>query len=99
MHYQKAFALAGALGLSLAGCGGGGGSMSGPAPTYSFGGTVTGLVGTVVLANSAGQSQSISANGAFTIGANVMSGTTYNVTVSTQPNGQNCGVAGGSGTV
>ena len=66
--------------------------------TRSIGGTVTGLVGSVVLQNNGGNSLTVSANGNFTFGAPVNDGATYNVTVATQPTGQSCAVGSGSGT-
>ncbi len=67
--------------------------------TYSVGGTVSGLVGTVVLQNNAGDDKSIAANGAFTFTTQVASGAPYAVTVKTQPATVVCTVASGSGTV
>ncbi len=65
---------------------------------YSVGGTVTGLNGTLVLRNNGGDDLTITASGAFTFAARVASGASYAVTVRTQPTGQNCSVAGGTGT-
>jgi hypothetical protein len=76
-----------------------GGGSTGTAPTYSIGGTVSGLSGTVVLQNNAGPNLSVSANGAFTFGALLASGATYNVTVTSNPPGQTCTVGNGSGIV
>jgi 6-phosphogluconolactonase (cycloisomerase 2 family) len=84
----------------LAGCGGGGGSNA--PPTYSIGGTVTGLAGgTVVLQNSGLNNVSVSANGSFTFSNLISSGSTYSVTVLTQPTApsQTCTVANASGGV
>lgn len=97
----------GALGiaaLALAGCGGGGGgggSNSPPPPTtYSIGGNVTGLTGTgLVLQDNGGDNLSVSAAGSFTFATKLASGASYSVTVMTQPSGQTCTVASGSGTV
>ncbi len=66
---------------------------------YSIGGTVSGLAGTVVLENSGGNDLSISANGTFTFSAPVAQGAPYAVTVATDPSGQTCTVANGSGVV
>jgi hypothetical protein len=65
---------------------------------YSVGGTVTGLNGTLVLRNNGGDDLTVTASGAFTFAARVASGASYAVTVRTQPTGQNCSVAGGTGT-
>lgn len=67
--------------------------------TFTIGGTTTGLTGTgMVLQNNGGNNLSISANGAFTFSTAIASGSAYNVTVLTQPTGQTCSVASGSGT-
>jgi hypothetical protein len=68
------------------------------AKTYTIGGTLTNLNGTVVLQNSGGDNLSVSANGSFTFGAPVAHGAAYAVTVLTQPGGQSCTVSSGSGT-
>src|SRR6478609_6853742 len=91
------------LAAALAACGGGdsggsGGGGSTPPVTYTIGGSVTGLGGTVVLQNNGGGNLSVSANGAFTFPTAVNSGSAYAVTVLTQPAGQTCTVANGSGT-
>ena len=65
---------------------------------FTIGGSVSGLNGTLVLRNNGGDDLTITANGAFTFAARVASGAGYAVTVRTQPSGQNCGVAGGTGT-
>jgi 6-phosphogluconolactonase (cycloisomerase 2 family)/environmental stress-induced protein Ves len=70
--------------------------------SYTIGGTVTGLAGTgLVLRNNGGDNKTISADGAFTFATPVLSGTTYNVTVFTQPTvpSQTCTVTNGGGTV
>jgi hypothetical protein len=68
-------------------------------PTYSVGGSVSGLSGTVVLQDNGGDDLSVAANGAFTFATQLPTGAAYNVTVSTQPAGQACTVSNGSGTV
>jgi hypothetical protein len=67
-------------------------------PTFSIGGSVSGLSGTVVLRNNGGDNLSVSANGAFTFATRVASGGAYAVTVLTQPAGQTCTVTNGAGT-
>ena len=69
------------------------------AGTYTIGGTVSGLSGTVVLQDNGGDALSVSASGAFTFGTGLTSGSAYSVTVKTNPAGQTCSVANGSGTV
>ena len=66
--------------------------------TFTVGGNVSGLNGTVVLKNGA-DTKSVSSSGAFTFTTAVASGTTYAVSVMTQPTGQVCSVTMGSGTV
>ena len=76
------------------GSGGGGGGT-----TYSVGGSVSGLSGTVVLQDNGGDNLSVSANGSFTFATALAGGAAYSVTVKTNPAGQSCTVANGSGTV
>jgi hypothetical protein len=99
--------------LFLAGCGGGGGGGPSPAPpsppppppppptTYTVGGTVTGLTGSVVLQNNGGSDLTVAANGAFTFTPALANGSTYSVSVKTQPSApaQACTVSSGTGTV
>ena len=61
--------------------------------TYTVGGTVSGLTGTVVLQNNGGDDLSISADGGFTFATGIAVGATYSVTVLTQPTGQTCTVS------
>ena len=68
-------------------------------PTYSVGGTVSGLSGAATLQDNGGNDLSVSANGGFTFSTPLASGSAYNVTVKTNPPGQTCSVANGSGTV
>lgn len=69
--------------------------------SFTVGGTVTGVVGTgLVLQNSGGDNLTITANGAFTFAHPVATGSTYAVTVLTQPTGpaQSCTVTPGTGS-
>ncbi|XDD45699.1 hypothetical protein AB3N60_13410 [Leptospira sp. WS39.C2] len=72
---------------------------------YSVGGTITGLDGAtgLVLTNAFdGSTLSVAvASGTFAFTQTYVSGSTYNVTVTTQPNHpvQNCSVTNGSGTI
>src|SRR5207237_1422033 len=68
-------------------------------PTYSVGGTVSGLSGTVVLQDNGGDNLSVAANGSFTFATKLASGSAYSVTVLTQPSGQTCAVTAGTGTI
>ena len=67
--------------------------------TYSVGGTVSGLSGTVVLQDNGGDNLTVTANGTFTFATKLASGAAYAVTVQTNPAGQTCTVASGSGTI
>jgi hypothetical protein len=70
--------------------------------SYTIGGTVTGLAGTgVVLQNNAGNNLNITANGSFTFTTTLVNGTSYNVSVLTQPSSPNqiCSVTNATGTV
>ena len=69
------------------------------AATYSVGGTVSGLSGTVTLQDNGGNDLSVGASGPFTFSTGLASGAAYNVTVTGSPPGQTCSVANGSGTV
>ena len=73
-----------------------------PGYSYTIGGTVSGMVGSgMVLQNNGGDDRSISANGSFSFDTSLTSGTTYSITVKTQPTNpsQTCSVITGSGTV
>lgn len=70
--------------------------------TFSVGGTVAGLTGSgLVLQNGGGDDVAVSANGAFTFPTKVSGGSSFEVTVKTQPSApkQVCTVAGGTGSV
>lgn len=67
--------------------------------TYTVGGTVSGLSGTVTLQNNGGDSLAINSGGAFTFPTPVATGAAYSVTVATQPGGQSCVVTNGAGTI
>ena len=66
---------------------------------YTIGGTVSELTGTLVLQDNGGDDYTITANGAFTFPTAIASGLTYAVAVHTEPNGQECVVSAGNGTV
>jgi hypothetical protein len=67
--------------------------------TFTIGGNVSGLMGSVVLQNNAANDLTVTSSGAFTFTTKIASGSTYAVTVKTQPPMQMCTVASGSGTV
>ena len=96
-----------ALACALLTACGGGGSAGSPYPTgggsttFTVGGTVKGLTAPgLVLQLNGGENVSV-ASGAtdFTFSGALVSGSNYAVTVATQPAGQTCTVAQGSGTV
>lgn len=70
------------------------------APTYTIGGTVTGLTGTgLVLALNGSTSLPISGNGPFTFPGSFPVGASYAVTITTQATGQTCITTNDTGTV
>ena len=68
--------------------------------TFAVGGTVSGLAGgeQVTLDDNGGDALTLTANGIFTFATPVADQGSYNITVGTQPTGQTCTVAAGSGT-
>jgi hypothetical protein len=86
--------------LTLAGCGG----SSAPAQPaqlaqFTVSGTVSGLASgaSVVLTDNASSSLPVTGNGAFTFSSPVSANASYDVTVATQPTGEVCTVANGTG--
>ena len=67
--------------------------------TFTVGGTVSGLSGTLVLQDNGGDNLSISTNTSYTFATHVAQGGAYHVTVLTQPAGQRCSIRNGSGTI
>ncbi len=65
---------------------------------HTVGGTLSGLSGTVELQDNGTDFLSLSSDGSFTFPA-LRNGSTYDVTIRTQPNGQTCSVANGTGTI
>lgn len=102
MHIIRTKLIYGALFLVsafLTACGGGGGATT-TATTYTIGGAISGLAGTVVLQNNLGDNLSLSTGAStFTFGTKIASGAAYSVTVLTQPAGQTCTASSNSGTV
>ncbi|MBO9664808.1 GEVED domain-containing protein [Dokdonella sp.] len=77
-------------------------NVGGTEPTYTVGGTVSGLAGSgLVLSLNGSTSLPIVADGVFTFGDALTSGTSYEVTVATQPSdpAQTCTVDNDSGTI
>lgn len=67
--------------------------------SYTVGGMISGLSGTVVLQNNGVDSLSQSSDGAFTFTTPVAQGSPYAVTVQTQPSTQTCTVSNGTGNM
>jgi N-acetylneuraminic acid mutarotase len=68
--------------------------------SYNIGVTVSGLTASgLVLEDNGGDNLTISANGSVNFATPVASGSGYDVTVLSQPTGENCAITGGSGTV
>ncbi len=90
----------GACGGSGGGFGGVGGGSGGTPPTYSIGGTVSGIDPgqSIILLDNGGDALPVSANGSFVFVTRIRSGGTYAVTA-TAPEGKNCDVTGSSGQV
>jgi uncharacterized repeat protein (TIGR03803 family) len=88
--------------LALSGCGGGdnAGNTSPAAQTFSLSGTVSGLnsSGLVLMVNGTAVSVAASVT-SQSLATSLPSGTSYTVTVMTQPTGETCSVAGGTGTI
>lgn len=93
--------------LSLIACSNGRGSLEGAEASsaqegFTVGGSVSGLTGSgLILQNNGGSDLAVSANGSFAFAASLADGTSYNVTVLSQPSnpGQICTVANGSGKI
>jgi sugar lactone lactonase YvrE len=93
----------------LSACGGGGdpsfwpimpGAQQPPVVlSYTIGGAVNGLEGSLVLQNNAGDDLTLKADGTFSFAISVAKDGAYDVKVRTQPLWQFCTVAKGSGTV
>lgn len=70
-----------------------------PPPTYTLGGLITGLrvAADLTLLNNGGNPFTVSQSGAFNFPNGIQTGSSYSVTVGTQPPGQTCTVINGSG--
>ena len=71
----------------------------GPAVDYTVGGAVFGLSGTLVLENNGGDALTLNADGTFTFSNALPPGSTYLVTVQSQPATQTCTVTNNSGNI
>jgi hypothetical protein len=90
------------LATALSACGGSSSQPStttvAPVLTYSIGGSIAGLSGTIVLQNNGGDDLSSSSNGSFAFNVTLQPNSPYDVTVATQPANQVCSVSNASGT-
>ncbi len=66
---------------------------------YTIGGNISNLSGELILQNNGTNPYTTSSSGAFTFSASQASGSTYDVSVSSQPETQTCSVTNGSGIV
>ncbi|MDM0015019.1 FG-GAP repeat protein [Variovorax sp. J22P168] len=69
-----------------------------PTPSFTIGGSVSGLTGTLVLRNNGKDDLTLSADGAFRFVDPVTAGNPYAVTIAQQPLGLICAVSAGQGT-
>ena len=76
-----------------------GGSVDDTAAGYSVSGTLSGLVGTLVLQNNGADDLTLTSNGTFAFASNLTDGDTYAVTISSGPANLVCTVTNGSGTI
>jgi len=75
-------------------------SWAGGTPdTYSIGGTVSGLSGTVVLQDNGGDDLAVSSDGPFAFSTLLEDGNAYDVTVESEPNDQTCTTSDATGSV
>lgn len=89
---------------ALAACGGGGGGSSSttptPAPTYTIGGSISGLTNEgLILANGTDTDTPVTGDQSFVFPTAVVAGTSYSVTVQLQPDALMCTVANGTGVI
>lgn len=68
-------------------------------PTFTVGGSVTGLSGTLTLRNGVSDTITLTGNGAFAFGTSLPQGAPYQVTIVSKPAAQQCTVSAGNGTV
>jgi hypothetical protein len=88
------------LAAVLSGCGGHSNSnTTGIIPlTYSIGGSIAGLAGTIVLQNNSVDTLSLSSDGTFTFDVALQPNSPYDVTIVTQPANQVCTISNPNGT-
>jgi len=83
---------------SLAGCSSDNATTSERSTSYTVGGVVTGLSGSVTLTNNGGNRLILNTETAYIFSRTVAAGGTYQVAVDTQPTDQICTVSNGTGT-
>lgn len=103
---MKRFGILIVAGLLITACSGGSTPSSTPSPDvsgtaakYTVGGTVSGLAGTLVLQNNAGDDLTLTSNDAFAFSTLIADGSAYAVTIKNQPSGLSCAISNGSGTL
>jgi hypothetical protein len=74
-------------------------SSTGGATSYTIGGTVSGLSGTLVLQNNGADDLSLTNNGSFTFATRIADGEAYDVSVKNNPTGQFCRIDNNAGAV
>ncbi|WP_442283537.1 FG-GAP repeat protein [Variovorax sp. M-6] len=89
--------------LALAACGGGGDSRIDLLPvvqatSFTIGGNVSGLAGTLVLRNNGRDDLTLKSDGPFRFADPVTAGNPYAVAIAQEPEGQTCAVSAGQGT-
>jgi hypothetical protein len=67
--------------------------------TYTVGGTISGLSGTLVLQDDGGDDLTATADGSFTFATPLADGAVYDVTIASQPANQSCTLANKTGTI
>ncbi len=89
--------------ILIAACGGGGGGGGATTPTFTVGGTLTGLAAgtSVTLQNNGGDDLTLTADGVFSFATALTDGSAYSVAVLSHPTSpsQTCTVSNGSGTL
>ena len=86
--------------VAIVGCGGGGGGSSTPNPTYTIGGTVSGLNASGLVLIDGTNTVSISSGvTSFEFSSMKSTGGTYQVSIQSKPSTQTCSISNASGTV
>ncbi len=70
-----------------------------PTIKYSVGGTVSGLFGSLVLQDNAGDDLTVSSDGSFEFQTPLADGSAYHVTITSSPTQQTCTIANANGTI